>query len=167
MHLRRGTWPAWCTMLTGHPMIPACSHLHSHRRCVDSKLNLGCKGQRRFNHSNKHLQFWGMPHILLHDSTWCHLQKYFTSFNIGWLCFQDSCTVWISAYSWDYPRWRMILIRLTYKKDSLCGGDGYMSPFVCHRCKPASPLNVLYKPYSICDPNKSRLLPVPLKQASA
>lgn len=37
------------------------------------------------------------------------------------------------------------------QKDSLCGGDNYMSPFVCHRCKSALSVNVLYIPYFICD----------------
>lgn len=37
------------------------------------------------------------------------------------------------------------------QKDSLCGGDSYMSPFACHRCKPALSINVLYRLYFICD----------------
>lgn len=37
------------------------------------------------------------------------------------------------------------------QKDSLRREDSYMSPFVCHRCKPASSVNVSRGPYFICD----------------
>lgn len=40
--------------------------------------------------------------------------------------------------------WRMILIRLTYKKGSLSGGHGRVSPSASHRCEPACSGNLFY-----------------------
>lgn len=111
-----------CTVLTGHQKIPAApgvsfaflvkvvsvTHVmiaNYTSPCGKSPLSPSSKGSGGISIIQMNTcNFEGRHTFCIGDSSWCSPQwKHFISFNIYWLCFQDSCSAWISAYSWDYP----------------------------------------------------------------